>query len=302
MMAETISGIRTIQTSGAVFEAIVNSLPVSVFGGESGQRTGAKSGYDGSWGLNVFVIGQSGTAAGAGGGQVSGAILVSGVISGVSIPVASGGTLPVSMLSGSISGNYLNMAASGVGISHFSGALNVNISGGTISANVSGNAVDSVRYASYTLISYWSGPVAKGLIGIYHAGGAANQSGQVLDVSRLDIGIWGSGNINRVDVILGSGNISGMAGFPVRMAFGDAASVVSGWVDGATQVSGNVIQTLKTLFLEANSSGLMHTYSYNFEDTPMKHPIVRSGEELWVRLISGIGFGFISLDWSEHLP
>jgi hypothetical protein len=85
----------------------------------------------------------------------------------------SGGTI-----SANVSGNYVNVAASGVGISHYSGALNVNISGGTISANVSGNYVSVA--ASGVAISHYSGA-----LNVNISGGtiSANVSGNVVVIA-----------------------------------------------------------------------------------------------------------------------
>ena len=203
-----------------------------------------------------------------------------------------------------ISGGQL--AVSGLAV-NVSGIFSLsNISGGvTISGdirNILSGTVDNFEYPSYTLISYWSGAVGKGLIGIYHGGGSAGQSGTHVALTRLKVGIWASGNINRIDVIVGSGNISGTAGSPVRYSQADSASVVSGWIDGATQISGNVIATVDSILLEANSSGYMHEYIQEYGTNKLKSIRVRSGEEIWVRLVSGIGVGLIALDWIERYP
>ena len=250
-MAEAISGIRTIQTSGAVFEAIVNSLPVSIFGGESGQRTGAKSGYDGSWGLNVFVIGQSGTSAGAGGGQVSGTVAVSGQVA-----VTSGGTLPVSMVSGSISGNYLNMAASGVGISHFSGALNVNISGGTINVSPFGLQsgtlvlISGGQLAISGLIVKTSGEyinLAASGVGISHFSGALNVniSGGTITVSPF--------GLQSGSMVLISGGQLAISGLIVKIS-GEYVNLASSGV-GISHFSGALNVNISGGSISANVSG-----------------------------------------------
>lgn len=363
------SGVGTI--SGFVQ---VQPLPMQLFGGVSARVVEAYSGYDGKFGIGVFVMGQSGAASvtvnpfgyqsgtlvGISGGQLA----ISGVIvetsgeyfnvaaSGVGISHYSGAlnvNISGGTISANVSGNYVNVASSGVGISHYSGALNINISGGTITvapfglqsgtmvlisggqlaisglavnisgifslSNISGGVtisgdirnilsgtVDNFEYPSYTLISYWSGAVGKGLIGIYNSGGVAGQSGLEVSLVRLKIGIWSSGNINRVDIILGSGNVSGTAGTVVANRRADTTSMVVGYVDGATQVSGNVISTVDSIMLEANSSGYLHEYIMDYGDNKLKSIRARSGEEIWVRLISGIGIGLIALDWVERYP
>ena len=74
----------------------------------------------------------------------------------------------------------------------------------------------------------------------------------------------------------------------------------SGWVDGGTQVSGNVIQTVQSILGESNSSGIMHNYAYGWGEG--KGPRASSGQELWVRMVSGIGIGTVRLKWVERYP
>ncbi|MEK6879975.1 MAG: hypothetical protein AABY22_10225, partial [Nanoarchaeota archaeon] len=142
----------------------------------------------------------------------------------------SGGQLGLSGLIVKISGEYLNLASSGVGISHFSGALNVNISGGTISANVSGNYVNLA--SSGVGISHYSGALnvnisGAGTLTVSLAGtqvsGTVAVSGQVIITS---------GGIIPISQVSGGFNVSG--GFTVSGSL---------QISGTVAVSGQVIIT-----------------------------------------------------------
>ena len=260
--SESISG-GTVTVSGLV---TVQPLPVGVFGGESGNRIAAYSGYDGRFGIAVFVIGQSGGAAagGSSGNYVnvassgvsithfSGALNVN--ISGGVLAVTSGGTLQVSgtiraLVSGDaiqISGQYLNLAASGVGISHFSGALNVNISGGTITTTPPG-----LQSGTFVLIS-------GGQLAI--SGVIVRTSGEYVNLAASGVGISHFSGALNVNISGGtiSANVSGnvVGAWPATDAiFTSSPVLVTAASGGATIGSGVIISLLLT-----NASGNADIY------------------------------------------
>lgn len=242
----------------------VNALPTALFRGLSGAE-GVLTDYSGAINVNIS------------GGNLS--ALMSGVsvsVSGDVVLVVSGGTIQISGI--------------------------VTINSGIIT-NVASGTVNSYRWEAYALRSLWSGAVGKDLIGIYHAGGAAGKSGVEVEITGVELGIWGSGNVNRFDIIHGSGVVSGSAGTIITYRTADTASVVSGVVDGSTIVSGQFsIQTVTSIIAEANSSGIMHNYAYGYPNANSKMPRILSGQCLYVRMVSGIGIGTATLEWVERYP
>jgi hypothetical protein len=269
------SGAMNVNISGG-------SIAVSPFGFQSGTSVVISGGPAGLSGLNVTTsvnpFGyQSGTLVGVSGGQLA--------LSGVNVVISGG----------AFSSNISGMVGVSGNVAVLSGQLAV-LSG--VLTNILSGTVGLYEYPTYALISYWSGAVGKGLIGVYNSGGAT--SGYELELVRMELGIVASGLYNRFDLILGSGNISGTAGTIVTHRFADAASAGVGYVDGATQVSGNVISTLHSIVAESNASGIMHNYVREW--ILDKGPRAQSGQELWVKMTSGIGIGVARLEWVERYP
>jgi len=264
-------------------------------------------------------------------------------VSGI-VAVISGGTLPITggvtvsggvQVSGTVAISNTLFALSGGGIT-ISGGVTVSglvgISGGglTISGGVtvsgtvsitSGNvyvtsgAVNDLsglvtprEWPSYTMTVFWSGPAGVGLFGLsnYGSGVAAGQSGMVLEITRIEVGIYASGNINRLDLYRTDNSVvqmSGPKGTIVPYYSGNAVSIASGFVISSSgMVSGawSGVTPIESLYLEANSSGYMHNYAFDFNSWRMQNPQVTSGQDFLAIMTSGIGVGMASVDWIER--
>lgn len=363
--AAALSGLQVVASVAATIPAWQSGILVGISGGQAalsglnvvGSFSAAPPGLQS--GQMILISGGQGALSGLVVHNSGQTVLTS--VSGNLVPVASGGVLPVSMVSGAVeafSGLNLVVMISGgadalsgvnviasvtttlagwqsgvmVGISGGQAALSglnvlgsftaappglqsgqmVLVSGGQgalsgLIVEVSGTMVGvfsgsfvSQEYPSYSLTSYWSGTSQKGIIGIANNGAVV---GQICEVTRVEISIFGSGNINRIDVLRSTsgGSLSGSAGAVVAWDTTNTASVTSGVVDGATQISGQANTVIKSLVLESNSSGYMHNYVYDVDVAAQSQKWhIRSGQALWLQLISGIGYGIASLDWIER--
>lgn len=218
---------------------------VVVLGGQSGYQIDETQGSDNKYALNVFVV--SGSVIGGGGAGGGGA--VSGFVA------LSGGSVSISgNVTAKISGEYVNLAASGVGLSHYSGALNINISGGTIST---------------TPPAYQSGT----LVGI--SGGNLALSGLSVSISG-NVVVSDSGSITRVMEGTSGQTIGGTSGADGKIAlnvFVVSGSVIGGGGGGGGQVSGTVAISGQVII---TSGGVIPNQNFSIasgQTTPIRNDI-----------------------------
>ena len=263
------SGSQMLVSGGQLALSGLNVITtVNPFGLQSGSMMLISGGQLALSGGNVVLSGGAGSPNISGSVRVSGTVEVSGAVglqirnsgnvwsdvghaSGLvnyAVPVSSGGilpTLPFGLQSGSfvlVSGGQLALSglqviiSGGAGSSFISGSVQVSGTVGVsgVIQNLQSGTISLLEMPTYGLNSQWSGAAGKHIIAIRHGGGTAGQSGLEIVVTRIDIAIWASGNINRFDVLLTSGLVSGTApaitAF-IRHRFANAASVASGFVD-----------------------------------------------------------------------
>lgn len=259
----------------------------------------------------------------SGGFTVSGGIQVSGTVSvSGQVIITSGGTIPVSVISGAmnisggvtvsgsvqvsgtvranISGDYVNITASGVPIIQFSGAI-----------------LATPPFHTYSMVSeIASGNAGRYYMGIHNAGGTGATSGRMVELIEVSMGLMafgGGGSVkSRFDIIRLSGVVSGSAGTVVPFITSNPSSIVSGIIRG-TDIDlvsgigemGSIDSFIPTIGGSTANTEPSPTISRRYDSVIGQRPTLLSGQSFVMKTVSGAFANYLgsaTFRWIEKYP